>query len=264
MGRGDKLNKRVGIVVPTLGNRPNYLRQCLESLKSAGDTYVCLVSPKSFKFQQFISSGLADQHVEDPGRGLSNAINTGFQSLPTEIEYINWLGDDDLLASGSLNEMVQLLEANPTTVLVYGSCDYVDSNGNVVWANRSGQWASPLLHFGPDLIPQPSALFRRSAFQKVGGLNTGYNLAFDFDLFLKLKRIGNLRFINQTLASFRWHPESLSVQYRIMSAAEASKVRVSHLPALLKPVSCLWEYPVRQATLVAGNIITARARRRAK
>jgi hypothetical protein len=49
-----------------------------------------------------------------------------------------------------------------------------------------------------------------------------------------------------------------------MSVAEASKVRVSHLPALLRPVSYLWEYPVKKATLIAGNRVTARAKRLAK
>jgi GT2 family glycosyltransferase len=169
-----------------------------------------------------------------------------------------------LLAPGSLSETAQALDSDPATVLVYGSCDYVDPNGKVVWVNKSGPWASPLLHFGPDLIPQPGALFRRSAFEKVGGLSKTYDWAFDFDLLLKLKKTGKLRFINKTLASFRWHPESLSVEYRTMSVEEASKVRVHHLPEFVRPVSCLWEYPVKKATLIAGNRVTARAKRLAK
>ena len=264
MDRGDQLSKRVGIVVPTLGRRADYLKQCLQSIRAAGEPHICLVAPKDFDFQPLISAGLADQFVVDPAEGLSEAINKGFAELPIEIEYINWLGDDDLLAPASLNETAQVLDSNPATVLVYGACDYVDPKGVVVWTNKSGQWASPLLHFGPDLIPQPGALFRRSAFEQVGGLSSTYDWAFDFDLLLKLKKKGKLRFINKTLASFRWHPESLSVEFRTMSVAEASKVRVSHLPALLRPVSCLWEYPVKKATLIAGNRVTARAKRLAK
>ena len=169
-----------------------------------------------------------------------------------------------MLVPGSLGETVQVLDSNPATVLVYGSCDYVDPNGKVVWVNKSGQWASPLLHLGPDLIPQPGALFRRKAFEQVGGLSKNYNWAFDFDLLLKLKRLGKLKYIGKTLARFRWHPESLSVEYRNMSVAEASKVRVSHLPALLRPISYLWEYPVKKATLIAGNRVTVRTKRLAK
>ena len=258
------MSKRVGIVVPTLGRRTDYLKRCLQSIRAAGESHICLVAPKDFDSQPLISAGLADQFVVDPAEGLSEAINKGFAELPIEVEYINWLGDDDLLAPASLNETAQVLDSNPATFLVYGACDYVDPKGVVVWTNKSGQWASPLLHFGPDLIPQPGALFRRSAFAQVGGLSKTYDWAFDFDLFLKLKKKGKLRFINRTFASFRWHPESLSVEFRTMSVAEAGKVRVSHLPALLRPVSCLWEYPVKKATLIAGNRVTARAKRLAK
>lgn len=90
-------------------------------------------------------------------------------------------------------------------------------------------------------------------------LKPKYDWAFDFDLFIELSKLGRLRFVDQTLAKFRWHPESLSVEFRKNSVAEASKVRVSHLPKFLKPVSCLWEYPVRQATLIAGKRVTAKA-----
>ena len=255
------MSKRVGIVVPTLGKRPDYLNQCLESIKAAGDAHVCIVSTKDFDVQPFLARGLAHQFVVDPGSGLAEAINIGLRELPNEIEYINWLGDDDLLAPDSLLESAELLDSDSKTVLVYGSCDYVAPNGKVFWANKSGQWASALLHFGPDLIPQPGALFRRRAFDEVGGLSKSFDWAFDLELLLKLKKIGRLRFINKTVASFRWHPESLSVEYRTMSVAEASKVRISNLPAFLRPVSFIWEYPVRKATLLAGHRATKKAKR---
>jgi hypothetical protein len=140
----------------------------------------------------------------------------------------------------------------------------MDEFGNVIWKNRSGPWAIPLLRVGPDLIPQPGALFRRSKFEAVGGLNSKYSWAFDFDLLLKLNKTGRLIFLNKTLARFRWHPESLSVEHRKQSVREASMVRVSHLPAFLRPVSFLWEEPVKVATLVAGKRVSAQAQKKAK
>jgi GT2 family glycosyltransferase len=258
------LTKRVGIVVPTLGQRPDYLRQALDSIKEAGQAHVCLVAPNSFNTKSYLEQGLVDQFVIDPGQGLSEAINRAISALPSEIEYVNWLGDDDLLKAGSIDAAVVSLDSEPETVLVYGACDYIDEEGRVVWRNRSGQWASPLLHFGPDLVPQPGALFRRSAFDVAGGLSRKYDWAFDFDLLLNLKKIGKLKYLKQSLASFRWHPESLSVEHRKKSVSEASRVRISHLPILLKPLAWLWEFPVRLATLVAGTRVTDKARKLAK
>lgn len=255
------MTKSVGIVVPTLGKRPEYLNKCLKSIRAAGVAHVCIVAPENFQKNAYLESGLADQFVVDSGRGVSEAINAGFASMPEEVEYINWLGDDDLLEAGSLDFARSSIELNPGVVMVYGACQYIDPDGQLVWTNKSGQWASPLLHFGPDLVPQPGALFRRSAFDRVGGLSAKYDWAFDFDLFLKLKRIGKLKYLDRTLSSFRWHPESLSVEFRNKSVQEASVVRVSHLPIPLKMISWLWEYPVRRATLLAGNRVTSRSKR---
>jgi hypothetical protein len=46
-----------------------------------------------------------------------------------------------------------------------------------------------------------------------------------------------------------------------MSVDEASKVRVSHLPAALKPISVIWEYPIKNATFLAGMRVTKKAKK---
>lgn len=258
------MNPRVGIVVPTLGTRPEFLEQCLKSIREAGDAYILLVAPTSLDVASIISGRLADGAVLDPGSGLPEAINLGIAKLPASVEHINWLGDDDLLIPGSITKAQKALDRHLNSVMVFGSCDYIDQTGKVVWRNRSGQWAVPLLRFGPDLVPQPGSLFRRSAFEKVGRLSQAFDWAFDFDLFIKLAKLGKLTFIDQTLAQFRWHPESLSVEFRRQSVAEASRVRVSHLPKLLRPISWLWEFAVMQATLIAGSRVTTNAKKKAQ
>jgi GT2 family glycosyltransferase len=257
------LSSRVGIVVPTLGQRSGYLEQCLGSIRAAGNAYILLVSPSGFDVSELRRADLIDAQVNDPGTGLPEAINLGIKSLPEYVAFVNWLGDDDLLAQNSIEVTESTLQADPKCVMVYGSCEYIDADGDPLWTNTSGQWAVPLLRFGPDLIPQPGALFRRDTFEKVGGLSPDFAWAFDFDLFIRLSKAGSLKFISKTLSQFRWHPESLSVEHRMSSVKEANQVRVSHLPAALRPISFLWEYPVRHATLAAGKRLTMRARTKA-
>ena len=258
------MNQRVGIVVPTLGERPDYLKQCLKSIRAAGKAHILVVAPSSVDNSALKSEGLIDSFVIDEGGGLASAINRGIRSLPPSVEYVNWLGDDDLLTPESLKATAELLTLEHQTVLAFGACDYIDGMGNKVWENWSGKWAVPLLRFGPDLIPQPGALFRRSAFEAAGGLNPDLGWAFDFDLFIRLSKLGKLKYINRTLAKFRWHPESLSVEHRRESVSEASQVRVSHLTAWLRPFSFLWEWPVKQATLIAGKRVSAKAQAKAR
>lgn len=250
------MTRKVGIVVPTLGTRPDYLEQNLKSIRAAGDAFISIVAPKTFDALFLINAGLADQFVEDPKEGLAAAINKGFDQLPNNIEFINWLGDDDLLTEGSIVKTSEVLENNKDATLVYGACEYIDSDGSKIWENKSGAWAVPLLRFGPDMIPQPGALFRRTTFNKVGKLSSNFGWAFDFDLFIKLTKSGKAIYLPETLSKFRWHPDSLSVGLRKKSVAEASAVRLSHLPGWLRPLAKVWEFPVMKATLLAGERVS--------
>ncbi len=249
------MNEKCGIVVPTLGLRSEYLEQCLRSIRGAGDCHICIVVPQDVDLSKIVSAELIDQRVYDLGKGLAQAIDLGLRSLPESIKFINWLGDDDLLTPLSLNVASQFLDAHPDAIMVFGSCDYIDSEAKVLWKNVSGQWAVPLLRFGPCLIPQPGALFRAEAYQQVGGLRSDFKWAFDFELFIRFSKIGSIRYIPQTLASFRWHTDSLSVGGRHGSVLEASKARSIHLPVILRTFSFIWEFPVRFITKYAGNFV---------
>lgn len=243
------------VVVPTLGQRPEYLELSLQSIRDAGEAYILLVAPASFDSSSLAGAGLIDQALAETGTTLPAAINQGFDALPPSVRYIAWLGDDDLLRPRSLEITQAYLDAHAKSSVVYGRCDYIDETGVVVWTNRSGPWAAPLLRVGPDLIPQPGSLFRRSAFIATGGLRTDLGWAFDLDIFLRLSRFGRLSYVRRTLAAFRWHAGSLSVGQRDNSVREASQVRREFLPAWIRPVSAVWERPVRWATSRAGDFV---------
>jgi hypothetical protein len=247
----------VGVVVPTIGERPQYLEITLKSIREAGESFIVLVGRHGFDASSYQKAGLVDLYVDEVEASVPNKINQGFRALPENIEYITWIGDDDLLSPGALGTAVKTLEKPEKPVLVYGHCQYIDSDGKDVLVKRSGSWAVPLLRFGPQLIPQPSAFFRRDAFEKVGELSDKFQFAFDFDLFLKLTNLGKAVFIDQILSSHRWHATSLTYSRRWGSVREASKVRVSNMPTLARAVSFLWEYPVMAVTYFAGAVLSS-------
>jgi hypothetical protein len=246
----------VGVVVPTIGERPQYLESTLKSIREAGESFIVLVGRNGFDASSYQKAGLVDLYVDEVEASVPNKINQGFRALPENIEYITWIGDDDLLSPGALGTAVQTLEKPEKPVLVYGHCQYIDSDGKDVLVKRSGSWAVPLLRFGPQLIPQPSAFFRRDAFEKVGELSDKFQFAFDFDLFLKLTNLGKAVFIDQILSSHRWHATSLTYSRRWESVREASKVRVSNTPAIVRLLSFIWEFPVIAITYFAGSTLS--------
>ena len=247
----------VGVVVPTIGERPQYLDITLKSIREAGASFIVLVGRKGFDGTSYQKAGLVDLYIDELETSVPNKINQGFRALPENIEYITWIGDDDLLAPGSLSLASGVLDQPEMPVLVFGHCQYIDSEGNDVLVKRSGSWAVPLLRFGPQLIPQPSAVFRRDAFERVGGLSDKFEFAFDFDLFLKLTKVGKGVFVDKILSSHRWHATSLTYSRRWDSVKEASAVRTSNLSPLLRVFSYLWEIPIMLITYLAGNILSS-------
>lgn len=92
-------------------------------------------------------------------------------------------------------------------------------------------------------------------------LSRDFGWAFDFELFIRLSRLGRLQYTPITLAVFCWHQDSLSVNDRKESACEASRARRLHLPSTLRCVSAAWEVPVRLIAANAGFIVSILARR---
>jgi hypothetical protein len=109
-----------------------------------------------------------------------------------------------------------------------------------------------LMRVGPNLVPQPGSMFSRHAYNEVGGLDSSYGWAFDQDLFTRIGRKFRVKYVQRTLASFRWHEDSLSAGSRDGSVMESSRIRVKNLPTMIKPFSSLWEIPVRFAIRQAG------------
>ena len=251
---------KVGIVVPTLGTRPDYLIQALSSIRAAGLCHITVVAPEPAFIRNAVPELLYDDVVNDPNEGLPQAINVGMRSLPSSVKYVNWLGDDDLLSPESLMITSQILSESPKTACVYGQCSYIGPSGDLLWINRSGKYAKWLMRIGPQLIPQPGSLFRLSAFNEVGGLNPNYKWAFDLDLFFKFSRIGKLRYVPEILSSFRWHDGSLSVGGRQGSVREASKIRQHYLPKYVQGMSHVWEFFIRRLILGTGSLLSRKSR----
>jgi GT2 family glycosyltransferase len=249
------------IVIPTLGQRIDFLRQTLESIRAqsvSADIFV--VIPKDAHEARELAKGSGAWVLDDPG-SLPAAINWGASQAQPHHKYVNWLGDDDLLTPNSLHSCIDALELSSRNVLAYGACRYVDDKGTELWVSKAGKWADRILSWGPDLIPQPGMLIRADAWRQVGGVDETLSHAFDLDLLLKLRLFGEFSPVDSVVSCFRWHPESLTVSDRSKSLAESEAIKRRYLSPTQHKFKWLWEQPVRQATKVAAGRLTRRAYR---
>ena len=249
------------MIVPTLGQRTALLEQCLSSIaEQSTPASIVIVAPSDRQAVKDLAARFGATLVPDPG-SLAGAINAGVAHSGSSHEFVNWSGDDDLLEPGSLEATVKALDANPGHVLAYGACRYIDADGKELWISRAGKWAPRILKWGPDLIPQPGMLVRRTAWEQVGGLDESFKFAFDLDLLLKLQVVGGFTDVGQVVSSFRWHGDSLTVGDRSTSLAESERARRRALSTGARRMAWAWERPVRVATRMAASELHRRAAR---
>jgi len=257
------------VVVPTLGRRPALLAKSLASIRAQDypELDLVAVAPTRRGVEELVAEH-GGRFVADPGSGgLSGALNAGLAAAGPETDYFAWLGDDDLLAPGSLRATTAALDANPDAVMVFGWCDYIDENDAVVFRSRAGRLAAATVTFGPNLIPQPGSLFRYEEVVAVGGLDETVRLAMDLDLYLRLRRRGRLLALPRTLASFRWHADSATVSGETESMEESDQLRMKYMPRPFAVTYRVLRWPGRWALLIAKRRVvhnTARVAARAQ
>lgn len=251
---------RVLIVVPTIGTRMAFLDRCLASIAGQDVPADIVIVAPEVTGMPALAARYGATVLPDPG-SLTTAINLGVATATEQHEYVNWLGDDDLLEPGSLMATTSALDANPDAVVAYGACRYIDEDDAELWVSQAGPWANRVLGWGPDLIPQPGMLVRLDAWRRVGGVDESYRFAFDLDLLLKLREHGRLLDVGEVVSSFRWHADSLTVGDRTTNLVESERAKRRALSPRARRVAWLWEGPVRLATRAAAAEVSRRARK---
>lgn len=247
------------IILPTLGQREEYLKETLESIRrqTNQDFDIAIIYPLKNRFVTALADELGAIKVPDPG-GLSSALNAGVAAAKPHHQFISWIGDDDLLTPHSLDCAVEALTDNPSSPVAYGYCDYIDQDGTFLFKSKAGSLAPWIMTWGPNLLPLPGALFRKDAILKVGGFDETNKHSMDLDIFLRLKKLGKFVNTKRTLAAFRWHSNSMSVASRDVATREAEAVKRKYTHPLLQPLTPLWFIPTRYASKLAAKKLSKR------
>jgi glycosyltransferase involved in cell wall biosynthesis len=142
-------------------------------------------------------------------KGQADAINKGFQKSHGQI--LAWLNSDDTYLPGTVRTAVDYLAAHPEVAMVYGDCNMVDEQGEVVGRSI---WVEDfdLRRLVEDInyIHQPTAFFRRQAFEDVGMLDTDLHYCMDYDLWIRIGKEYPVQRIPHVLANIRVYPYTKS------------------------------------------------------
>jgi glycosyltransferase involved in cell wall biosynthesis len=169
--------------------------------------------------------------TQQPNAGQVAALNKGFARAGGT--YLTWINSDDTLLPGALARLVAALEADPELALVYGDSLFIDGDSQEVAPLPARPWdPAEMVRRWENHVPQPSSLFRRSAYEQVGPLNERGYYFFDLELFLGLATVGKVqRLDGPPLSGYRLHAESKSIGAPLRKAADYVRVAEDFLPA---------------------------------
>ena len=144
-------------------------------------------------------------------KGQTDAINKGFARAHGEI--LAWLNSDDMLYPHAVSEAVAYLKENPECGLVYGNSNFIDAQGRVIGRFNAKQTDYKKLTRGYVHIPQQSAFWRADLWHQVGPLDDTIYFAMDYDLWLRLAKVSDIKYLPETepWAAFRLHSDAKTI-----------------------------------------------------
>jgi hypothetical protein len=116
--------------------------------------------------------------------------------------------------------------------MVYGHGEHTDEHGTVLQRYPTLPPSTPLAAFRAGcFICQPTVLFRRDAYDRLGGIDLQLGAAFDFDLWIRFFKAypGRIGFIDAVQAQSRLHETGITLSQRERVAREGIAVLGRHL-----------------------------------
>jgi len=203
----------VSIVTPSF-NQSRFLEAAIRSVLDLDYPHIELIiidggsTDGSVEVIQKYADKLASW-VSEPDMGQADAVNKGFAQAKGEI--FAWLNSDDTYEPQAVSEAVGFLQENPVIGMVYGDANFIDEKGRVIGRFPAAQTNYRRLRRGYVHIPQQAAFWRASLWRQVGPLDTSLYFAMDYDFWVRLARISELRYHPRVWANFRLHGDSKTI-----------------------------------------------------
>ena len=174
-----------------------------------------------------------------PDEGQASAIREGKDIISGDI--VAWLNADDYYFPETLEKVASCFDKDPELDVVYGDAIHVNPEGFFL------SYFPPIQDFNAKkltkncFICQPSCFVRRSAYERVGGLNPSLRYTMDWDLWCRLSASGaRFRYLPEPLAAVRFYQGTKTLSgdkerfreiYRIEKKYGTHRLRTSFLGA---------------------------------
>lgn len=203
----------VTLITPTF-NQVNFVAATIESVLAQDYKdieYIVLDDGSTDATPQILaqfSDRIAIERHENMGQATT--LNRGWGKAKGK--YLAYLSSDDLLDPSCISSMVAALESDPGLVCAFPNADLIDEYGRIIKKSVCRPFSLIDTVVLQECHIGPGAVFRKSAFDAVGGWRTDLKLAPDREFWMRLATEGGFHFDPRPLAQYRLHRASMSAQ----------------------------------------------------
>ena len=231
---------KISVVVPSF-NQAKFLERTLRSILDQKYPNLELIvmdggsNDGSVEILERYSSSIS-YWVSRPDGGQTQALIQGFSRATGEIEC--WLNSDDLFQPNALFEVADFFFKHPEADAVFGDTTWIDPDDNVLRVQREMRFNRFIWMYTHNYIPGMSMFWRRSLYERVGGLDASFQLAMDADLFIRFAHAGRISHVRRQWSKMRFYPEQKNIRLRDISDAEDKRIRARYWATEAPPL--LW------------------------
>ena len=212
-----KILKKISILLPVF-NEEKYIRKCIQSiLNSSYPNYeVVIVNDGSTDETLSIVNKIDDQRIKvynKQNSGLTDSLNYGIDKCENEI--IMRMDGDDLIHPLKIEN--QLDEFNRKDIILLGTegvtINYEDEKiKKITLPSEHKDIVQNMIRYNSGMI-HPSIMVYKAALQKIKGYSIKIKHAEDYDLFLRLSKIGKIANLKKEFIYLRKNSMNVSHKY---------------------------------------------------
>lgn len=210
-------------VITAVYNGEEYINETINSvLKCAQDIsyeYIVIDDGSTDDTLSILNSyGSAIRVIEQQNSGESSAVNVGINEAKGMCCLVV-SADDPLLTPKLFESAIQSFESDPKLAAIYPDWQMIGPTGEVIKQIIVPEYSDELLIGRCRTLPGPGVLFRTAFAKQLEGRRARWTYVGDYDFWLRLSRVGEIRRRPGVYAQWRYHANSTSVTKRGLKMA---------------------------------------------
>jgi glycosyltransferase involved in cell wall biosynthesis len=242
----------ISVVIPAY-NAAHFLPRCLSSVfaQTLQPAEVIVVDDGSKDDTAEVGRKLGARVVSRPNGGLSAARNTGVQTSSSE--WVALLDADDMWEPEKLRAQADRVQDD--TVLVYtGIRIFGDDGVRSTSLAVDPAEARRMLRYRNPITPS-SVMARREALAQNGGFREDIRACEDWDMWMRLQRVGSFAAVPDALTDYYVYPASMSTDPKRMLDAMEQILPTTLVEDLDGPARWAWTRRIRAVQLYSAALI---------